>query len=108
MFDFNNREFIVFGLDHYNPLGVIRTLGEQGINPIYIVVKHRADLGTESKYLKKCHRVASVEEGYELLMREYGNYPKDSLPIVITTEDRSTECLDRHYEELKDKFLLTY
>ena len=56
-----NREFIVFGLDHYNPLGVIRTLGEQGIRPIYIVVKHRADIGTESKYLKKLRYRLNME-----------------------------------------------
>ena len=33
------HEFIVFALDHYNPLGVVRSLGEAGVNPILIAVK---------------------------------------------------------------------
>ena len=31
-----NRKFIVFGIDHYNPLGVLRSLGENGINADFI------------------------------------------------------------------------
>lgn len=27
------HEFIVIGFEHYNPLGVIRSLGENGIRP---------------------------------------------------------------------------
>ena len=99
-----NREFIVFALDHYNPLGMIRSLGEHGIHPIYIAVRHRMNLGVKSKYLKVCHQVESVEEGYALLMKEYGNYagPK---PFLLTSDDRTTGYLDEHYEELKDKFI---
>ena len=34
------REYIVFsGREHYNSLGIVRTLGEAGIEPIYVVVK---------------------------------------------------------------------
>ena len=47
------REFIVFALDHYNPLGVVRSLGEAGINPVLIAVKHKVDLAVKSKYVKK-------------------------------------------------------
>ena len=99
-----DHTFIVFALDHYNPLGVIRSLGEHGIRPIYIAVRHRIELGTKSKYLQKCHQVESVEEGYALLLREYGNCsgPK---PFLITSDDRTTGYLDERYEELKDKFV---
>jgi len=27
--------FIVFGAEHYNPLTVIRSLGKNGINPVF-------------------------------------------------------------------------
>ena len=46
------HEFIVFALDHYNPLGVVRSLGEAGVNPILIAVKHKVDLAVKSKYVK--------------------------------------------------------
>lgn len=100
----NKHKFIVFALDHYNPLGVIRSLGENGISPIFIAVKHRVDLGTKSKYLSKCHKVDSVEEGYKLLLENYGN-ETENLPFLITCDDRTTGYLDEHYDELKDKFM---
>lgn len=31
------HKFIVFSQDHYNPLNVIRSLGEKGLNPISIL-----------------------------------------------------------------------
>lgn len=34
------REFIVLCGEHYNPLGIIRSLGEAGIKPIAIVKKN--------------------------------------------------------------------
>ena len=58
------HEFIVFAYDHYNPLGVIRSLGENGIKPIFIAVKHKVDLGIKSKYTKQFYLVQNVEEGY--------------------------------------------
>lgn len=38
---------IVFALEHYNPLGMIRGLGQNGINPIYISVKRRGEVATK-------------------------------------------------------------
>lgn len=32
----NEHPFIVFAIEHYNPLGVIRVLGFEGIHPDYI------------------------------------------------------------------------
>lgn len=100
----SNHKFIVFALDHYNPLGMIRTLGENGIAPIYIAVKHRIDLGVKSKYVSQVHKVDSVEEGYRILLEEYGN--EEIKPFLLTSDDRTTGYLDEHYDELKDKFIL--
>lgn len=99
------RKFIVFALDHYNPLGAIRSLGEAGIKPIFIAVRHRVDLGVKSKYLDKCYIVNSVSEGYELLINEYGMYEGDERPFLITCDDRTAGYLDERYEELKNRFI---
>ncbi|MFQ6879525.1 MAG: hypothetical protein ACLRS1_07045 [Oscillospiraceae bacterium] len=100
----SDHKFIVFALDHYNPLGMIRTLGENGIAPIYIAVKHRIDLGVKSKYVSCVHKVDSVEEGYRILLKEYGN--EKIKPFLLTSDDRTTGYLDEKYDELKDKFIL--
>lgn len=96
---------IVFALEHYNPLGQIRSLGEMGINPVYISVKRRYEVATKSKYISKLHKVDTVEEGYELLMREYGGYDKEHLPYVIFSDDKSVGFFDLHYDEWIDKFI---
>ena len=103
MIELKKRLFIVFALDHYNPLGAIRSLGEKCIRPVFIAVKHRADLGANSVYLSKLHKVNSVEEGYQVLLSEYGN--EKEKPFLITCDDRTTGYLDTRYDEIKNRFI---
>ena len=81
---YNGHLCIVFALEHYNPLNMIRALGENGINPVYISVKRRYEVATKSKYISELHRVDSVEDGYQLLMEKYGLTAKD---IVKAAKD---------------------
>ena len=100
--EIQNHNHIVFSEEHYNPLGVVRSLGEQGINPIAIIVKGSPKLTSKSKYLSKIHYVSNREEGYSILLKEYTDMNN---PAFIYTCDDTTECfLDEHFEELKDKF----
>lgn len=95
---------IVFALEHYNPLGLIRSLGENGVNPVYFAVKRRGPVASLSKYISKVHFVDTVEEGYKLLLEKYGNEtPK---PFVLFSDDKSVGYFDLHFDELKDKFIL--
>jgi predicted ATP-grasp superfamily ATP-dependent carboligase len=102
---YNGHLCIVFALEHYNPLGQIRSFGEMGINPVYISVKRRYEVATKSKYISKLHQVDSIEEGYELLMREYGNFDAVQKPYIVFSDDKSVGFFDLHYDEWKDKFI---
>lgn len=103
---YKNHLVIVFAIDHYNPLGVIRTLGQNGINPIYIAIKHRVELGTKSKYVGKIHQVNSVEEGYNLLIKEYGDVYKTGFkPFVLFSDDKSTGFFDLRRDEIRERFI---
>lgn len=98
-----NHKVIVFAQEHYNPLGLIRSLGENGINPIYISVKRKGPVACLSKYISICHHVDNVEQGFELLLKEYGH---DELkPYVLFSDDMCIGYVDRHYDKLKDKFI---
>ena len=44
----DNHLCIVFAQEHFNPLGIIRSLGEKGISPVYIAVKRKTDIGTQA------------------------------------------------------------
>lgn len=98
------HEFIVFAMDHYNPLGAVRSLGENGIHPIVIAEKGKTDITSYSRYTKEYIRVGTVEEGYRILMERFGN--KDGKPpFLITCDDRTIEFLDCRYEDWKDWFI---
>lgn len=100
-----NRKFIVFGIDHYNPLGVLRSLGENGIYADFICIPGRAPIASSSKYIGKLYIVKDYIEGCKLLLKEYGSYNSDNLPIVITSDDEQVGYMDEHYEEYVGKFI---
>lgn len=103
---YKNHLVIVFAIDHYNPLGAIRSLGENGIRPIYIAIRHRVELGVKSKYVSKVHQVDSVEEGYQVLMENYGEvYKTGEKPFLLFSDDKSVGYFDLRYDEVKDKFI---
>lgn len=105
--DITKHEVIIFGLEHYNPLGAIRSLGQKGINPTYITVLHgRYPIATKSRYIKETIVVENFDEGLEVLEAKFGNAPKDCLPIVLTCDDKAMEYLDKKYEELRDRFII--
>lgn len=97
--------FIVFCVDHYTPLGAIRSLGEAGISVVAILVTegHKPCLINNSKYPKACHIVETIQEGYDFLLKEYGNMPE--MPFLISSDDKIESFLDLHYDELIDKFI---
>lgn len=95
-------EFILFGAEHYNPLGVVRSLGEAGIYPNVIVQRSKIHTTSASKYVKNKHIVDSVEEGYKVLLSQYGKKEKKS--FIIATDDTVSSYLDLKYDEMKDLF----
>lgn len=104
---YNGHLCIVFALEHYNPLNMIRAFGENGINPVYISVKRRYEVAARSKYISTLHRVDSVEEGYVLLLKKYGNVAEETglKPYIVFSDDKSVGYFDLHYDEWKDKFI---
>lgn len=93
---------IVFCFEHYNPLGIVRSLGENGIPVIAIVLKSSNRITSKSKFISKLHFVDSIDEGYQLLLSQYGN--EKLKPFVYTADDQITNFLDAHYNELEEKF----
>lgn len=102
---FSNREIIVFAIEHYNPLDMIRSLGIEGIFPVYIAEKGKSVASSMSKYIKQIHRVDTVEEGFQIL-KTYGTTEEASMPIVLTADDRTQAYIDERYDEVKDQFII--
>lgn len=97
------HKFIVFGFEHYNPLGIVRSLGEEGIYPIGIILKQKKKITSASKYIKELYMVDSIDEGYRLIVNKFGS--EEEKPFLLTSDDTITSYLDMRYDELKDKFI---
>ena len=98
-----DRKFIVFGIDHYNPLGVIRTLGKNDIYPIFIAIPGRAKVASSSKYISELIWVKDYEEGCKLLLEKFSR--EEISPVVITTDDEQVVYMDEHFDEYNGRFL---
>lgn len=98
-----DNQIIIFAVDHFNPLGVIRSFGEVGIRPDVILYSpHKPILVNYCRYINRLYKVDSIEKGYEILLK---NYSEEELkPIVYATSDDVESYLDLHFDELKDKF----
>lgn len=101
-----NHKFVLFCEDHYNPLGVLRSLGEEGIPTDVILVAgdHPATLIPNSKYAREggVYVVQSIEEGYRQLISHYKNVVEKT--FVISCSDDIESYLDLHYDELQKSF----
>lgn len=91
--------------DHTNPLGIVRSLGEEGIHPIVLLCSKNPQLVNKSKYVGELHIFNTINEGYNYLI---SHYDKEKLkPFIYNGSDDITLLLDSHYEDLKDKFYFT-
>lgn len=104
--DTNKVKILVFGGSHYNTLGLIKSLGKQGY-PIYVFLEH-CDMSIcslkHSKYIEKLHHLTSLEDAIYILKNEYWN--ETVRPVILCASDASICYLDKHYEELKEKFCI--
>lgn len=100
-----SHKYIIFAIDHYNSLGVARSLGEEGLQSILVSLKGRWPVTEKSKYVKEVYNVESHDEGLQILCDRFGNEEEDKLPFIITCDDVTMRYLDDRYEELKDKFI---
>ena len=98
--ELKKHPFIVFGQEHYNPLGIVRTLGENGIKPIVIVYGGGLPLASKSKFASKVYSVGNIDEGYKLLLSCCSD---GTMPFLCTSDDTTESYLDVRYDELVDK-----
>lgn len=96
------HKVIVMAVEHYNTLGLIRSLGEEGVNPIYIAIKGKARVASTSKYISACHYVDSEEEAFRVLTDNYVD--KNNKAFVLCIDDKTVSYMDNQYEEIKDCF----
>lgn len=98
------KEYIVLVTkEHYNPLGIVRTLGEAGIQPIVVAVKGNLKFVGQSKYVKQKFYVDSTKDGIELIFEKFAKNKKEK-SFILTGDDVTVSLMDMYYDKLKDYF----
>lgn len=99
----NGHKIIVVGEEHYTPLGVIRSLGEEGIAPIaYIKKNSRTKIASCSRYISELHMVDDYNIAVDEIVNKYGD---ESLkPVIIACDDIVVRSFDKLYDSIKSKF----
>ena len=100
-----DHEHIVLCREHYNPLGIIRSLGESGIRPVAIIIRDKKQFIGSSRYVSKAIYVENINEAVRILKCEYNNC--EYKPFLYITDDYFLEYIDMHYNEFKESFIFT-
>lgn len=97
------NRIVVFGGNHHNTLGLIRSLGRCGHSVIVLLEPCELTrcILKKSKYITKLFALKSVEEGVELLYSKLGNLEEKT--VVLTASDTAASALDLNYNRLSDR-----
>ena len=98
----HQHKFIILGSYTANVLGQVRGLGERGIRPYGVLIHKNTFRIDKSKYWAKVFEAETIEEGLNIVLREFGN--EDVKPFLYTDRDDVIGLLDRRFDDLKDKF----
>lgn len=96
------HKFIVFCQDHYNPLGLCRSLGEKGIRPIVVGFGDKPHIINRCRYIDSISWHDNIEDALSHIESAYGN--EAHKPFIMTGDDNTTQLLDRNYDRLIKKF----
>lgn len=98
-----NNKVIIWSVDDFNTLGLLRELGSYDIDLTFLI-KGKASFAAKSKYCSHFVETKTIEEGLIYLKN---NYSKDeSKIIVIIADDEIATFTDLHRDELIDHYIL--
>ncbi len=100
-----SKKIIVAGEDHYNTLGMIRSLGEAGYRFEAVIIKGHKVLCKKSKYLKKNPYVIvdSVDDVVDYLIKKQASF--DDKVYLLVEGDKLTGKLDLNYNQLNKTYI---
>lgn len=99
-----NRAFI-FGGNHHNTLGVIRSLGKEGVSSVLVLVdedKHRTSYVSKSRYISETLKFSTYEDGVKYLIEIIPSLHQRE--VVICCSDGASSAVDMNYDVLSKAY----
>ncbi len=100
-----DNKVIVFGCNHQNMLGLVRSLGEKGIRPYCVCLKSKDGLVFRSKYPVECHWAESPQAGYEYIVEHWSNLDKKK-SVLLSSDDVTETLFDCNATKLSEHFIV--
>ena len=98
------NKIIIWGVDDYNVMGLLRQLGKFDRDIIFMVYQGLKGCATSSKYCKDYVLIPTLEDGLNYLI---SNFKNEALkPIIINSNDLIAEYLDANRELLSKYFVV--
>lgn len=97
---------VIIGSNHHNTLGLIRSLGINGVNPFLLLVNPQGvnSFCAKSKYLDGVRIVRDDEEALAFLNDSFvGELQKT---VIFPSSDGAEFLIDSHRDELSGKYIL--
>ena len=99
-----SKNVVVWGDDHHNALGLLRMLGNQDFDVLFLVHRIKCNIATASKYCKKYIIVNSIDDGIKYLLTNFSD--KKNKAVLLFTADVYSEAANRNLNKLKDYFFI--
>ena len=99
------NKIVIIGGDHHNTLGVLRSLGERGLqSDLILLTSATMTFVDASKYRSRLWKINNDDEILETLLIHYkGEVEK---PVIICCSDSSSGVIDDNLDKLKPYFYL--
>lgn len=99
------NKIVVLGANHYNALGLIRSLGYEGLD-VYAVIQtaSKNSFVLKSKYVTKGWISKNREQTLEILLKNFDN--SEQKAVLYPAGDDEMDFLHRYKEKLSQYFLL--
>lgn len=99
------NKVIVIGGDHHNTLGVLRGLGERGVNSeLILVTSSKMTFVDYSRYVSNSIKIDNDGGIVDVLLSQYKN--ESEKPVVICCSDSSSGVIDENRNKLTPYFFL--
>lgn len=104
MNDFH-RKVIIFGGNHHNPLGVIRSLGRKHLK-IFFLTSVKDSFVSQSKYVSETILLDKDEDAPNILKQRFAS--ESAKPVIICCGDKFAAIIMNSYEMLKDFLIMPH
>lgn len=104
MADKNSHKILIWGIDNFNMLGLLRQLSVENHEVLFMVHGGTGGCATKSRYCKDFVIINSLEEGREYLLKNCPTTGEKS--IIICSGDEVAEYLDEIQAELSPYYIV--